>query len=169
MVRQVAAEKGRVAPGFQFAAEARRNGIQVGVYLFQVGILLQEVYGGLFANAGYAGNVIRSVARHGFKFNDLVRGHAHIFGHFGGGGVVFGLGLAAAGQVDDDPLAHQLQQVAVAGDDFDPQTLGRGLQGDGAQDVVGLKTFQLQPRKVKCIHHLADALDLRAQVIGHLV
>ncbi len=41
-------------------------------------------------------------------------------------------------------------------------------RGRGTEHIIGFEAFHLEARDVEGIHHLADALDLRAQVIGHL-
>jgi len=66
-------------------------------------------------------------------------------------------------------LAEQLQEVAVAGDDAHVHALRLGLRCDGADHVVGLVALQFQDGDVEGGDQVADAVNLEAQVVGHLV
>src|SRR5690606_26561176 len=74
-----------------------------------------------------------------------------------------------AGQLDVCMLGHQLEQVAVPGDDQHIRALLLSLWRDRADDVVRLVAFHLQDRDVERLHQLADAIDLDAQLVRHLV
>ncbi len=76
--------------------------------------------------------------------------------------------LVIASQVNDGARVDQLQQVAVSGDDLDAQSLFGCPSRRGPKHIVRFEAFHLQARDVECIHHQADALDLGAQVFGHL-
>ena len=76
--------------------------------------------------------------------------------------------LVITGQVDDGTLIDQLEQVAVAGNNFDSQALPGSPVCGRTEHIVGFKTFHFQARDIESIHNLADTLDLHAQVIRHL-
>ena len=169
--RQIGADGGEIAahvsgffPRFQLGAPARLDLVQVGIDVVEGGVLAEQVFGGLLAHAGHARDVVGRVADDGLIVHHLLRADAELAHHVVGGDVI----LVVARQIDDGALVHQLQQVAVAGDNFDAQSLRGAPAGGRAEHVVGLEAFHFEARDVEGVHHLADALDLRAQVVGHL-
>ncbi len=139
----------------------------MGVDVVQIAVFLEQFDGGFLADAAHAGDVVGFIAHQRLEIHNLVGAHAengkHLFG-----GVIFAFGKLALGQGNDDAVIHQLEQVAVAGDDFDAHPLlGGGTAGGAAEHVVGLVALHLQPRETERIHNLADALHLGNEVVGH--
>ena len=163
---QSLAQISRLAARFQTSLHPGGQLVEVGIDLIQGVVGLQQRDGRLLAHPAYAGDVIGGVAHQGLVIYDLIGPHAQVALHLLGQ-VILGFGELAARQVHHHPLVDQLQQVAVAGDDLDPQAFLYRLHGDAAEDVIGLVAFQFQARNAKGVHHLADAHHLRAQVVGH--
>ncbi len=162
--RQVAAHIGGVASLLQFRPPAVLHLVEMGIDLIQVPVFFQQPERGLLAHAGHAGDVVGVVPDHGFVIHHLLRADAELAGfHILRGQV----GLVVARHVDRRALVHQLQEIAVAGDDLDAQSLRTDLARDGAEHIIRFEAFHFQARDVEGIHHLADARDLQAQVIGH--
>ena len=68
----------------------------------------------------------------------------------------------------DHPVLDELEQVFVASEDLDAESLSHGVASHAAQDIVGFISLDLQPGDVKGIDKLADALDLGVKVTRHL-
>ncbi len=108
-------------PCSSFLARFFGQFVQVGIQVIQRGVFLVERLGGLFADAFHARDVIGRIADERLVIHHQARRHAEFRNHVFIGDVIAGIPhLAAFRQVDDDVAAHQLQQVAVSGDDFDP-------------------------------------------------
>ena len=122
--RQVAAEGGRVASLLQFRPPAVFHLVEVGVDFVQRLEFGEQAERGLFAHARHAGNVVGRVTDDGFVIHHLLRAHAELAGlHVCGGDE----GFVVARHVDGDALIHELQEVAIAGDDLHAQPLRGGL------------------------------------------
>ena len=61
-----------------------------------------------------------------------------------------------------------MEQIAIAGDDFNAKPTFYRLARHAAEDVVSFVTFHFEARDVKCVDELAYTFDLRAQVVWHL-
>ena len=136
------------------------------VDILKGGICFKQADGCFFANTGNAGNIIGFVAHQGFVVHHLFGPDTQILFYILVK-IIFGIGEAFTGQIDDDMVVHQLQQVAVTGDDFYGQSFFNRLLSHAAQNVIGFKSFHFEAGKTEDIHHLADALNLRAQIIRH--
>ena len=165
--RQAAAEVGVVAASRQLLAHAFGQFIQVGIDALQGIVFLQQADGRLFANASHAGDVVGGIADQGLVIHHLVGAHAQVLQHIFGK-IIFGIGAALAGQIHQDALVDELQQVTVAGDDLDAKALRGQLVSQAAEHIVGLVAFQLEARDIEGVYKLPDAFHLRAQVIRHL-
>ncbi len=163
--RQVAAQIGQVAPLFQFGPPAIFHLVEMGIDAVERAELVEQVEGGLFAHARHAGDVVGCVADEGFVIHHLLRADAELAGLY-----VFGrdVGLVIARHVDGGAFVDELQQVAVAGDDLDSQSLRGREFCHRAEHIVGLVAFHFEARDIERIHHLPNALNLYAQVVGHL-
>jgi len=64
-----------------------------------------------------------------------------------------------------DMVIHHLENVSVAGDDQCVNALGRGLPGQGSQDIVRLETLFGEDRDIQGFDNLFDALDLCVQLL----
>ncbi len=140
----------------------------MGVEILQCAVLGQQLDGRLVADALDAGDVVADVADEGLIVHNLIRPDAQI-GH--DAGRVIDLGAAAGlarWEFDARVVVHQLQQVAVAGDDV-YRDLVAHLPGDGAQHVVGLEALALQNGDVQGADDLLDARDLHVEFVGHLL
>ena len=76
--------------------------------------------------------------------------------------------LIITSQIDDNALVDQLEQIAVAGNYFDAQTLPGSPVRGRTEHIIRFKPFHFQARDIERIHNLADALNLQAQIIRHL-
>ena len=64
-----------------------------------------------------------------------------------------------------DVVIHHLENISVAGDDQCVNALGRGLPGQGSQDIVRLETFSGEDWDIQGCDNLFDALNLRVQLL----
>ena len=72
-------------------------------------------------------------------------------------------------ELDRDPVAHQLQAVAVAGDDNAvPRRLGADT-GDGSDDIVRLPALALKDRDAQRLQNLFHDRHLLGQLLRHRV
>jgi hypothetical protein len=95
----------------------------MGVWMGQQGLQApggrQELHGGLGADPGHAGDVVRAVPGEGQEVRDLGGGEAPLrsqLGHADPG--------VLAGVVDDDPVREELEGVLVHGHEGDLVVLG---------------------------------------------
>jgi len=133
----------------------------------QRAVLCQQTYGGFFADAFHAGDIIRGVPYQRLVIDDLFRQDAELALDIFRKVVFAGVGFAV-GEGNYHAVGHQLQQVAVSGDYLNAQPFfPRRPDCQAADDVIRFVVFQFQPGNIEGIHHLADALHLPAQVFGH--
>lgn len=161
------AEVGTVASVGELFRDAPADVVQVGVEVVEGIVIGEEADSGFFADAAHAGDVIRGVADEGFVVYDLIGADAEFFDHIFGG-EVFGVAEGFAfGQADEDAVIHELEEVAVAGDDFDADPARGGFAGDTAEHVVGFVAVHFEAGDVEGVYHLPDAFDLHGEVVGH--
>ena len=130
----------------------------------QIAELGDQVGGGLFADAGDAGNVVRRVAHQRLVVGNQLRREAVA--------LVDGIAVVDAeiteafdaGEHRDDMVVDELQQVAVPGDDDHLVAVAGAGAGEAADDIVGLVPGPLVDRDVEGIDQLADAPDLLDKV-----
>jgi hypothetical protein len=149
--------------GSQVLPQLRRQRTEVGENPVEVAVVRQELGRRLLAHPGHAGQVVRGIAAQ--------RGQQHVLGgrH---PAALEDAGLVVEGVVADAPLVvehahvrvlHELEAVAVAGDD-DHLALAYGrLGGQGGDHVVRLEPGRLDHRDGERGHHLADHVELRRQ------
>ena len=113
---------------FELGAHFRGELVEVGVNIVEAGVGLVERLRCLLTNALYAGDVVRRIADQGFIVHHQPGRDAKLGDHICVAGIFFRVShLAAFWQADDDMVADQLQQVAVAGDNAHAQALRGGL------------------------------------------
>ncbi len=110
----------------------------------------------LFADAWNAFDVVDGVTHQGEDVDDPVRRHADL--------------LVDAGRVvphslvprveNPDAVAHELEEILVAGDDGDAVAFGGGLLRQGSDDVVSLVAFVGQNRHAERFAGAMDQWDL---------
>ena len=76
-------------------------------------------------------------------------------------------GAGVARIEDGYAVAHELEEVLVAGDDGHPKPGGAGLHGQCPDDVVGLERLVRQHRHAECRASLVHVRHLLAQVGRH--
>src|SRR6185295_2143309 len=104
-----------------------------------------------------AGDIIGFVADKRLVIYDLLGGHTEFFDHI----FIFNIVLVIAREIYDRALVYELQQIAVAGDDLDTESLFGGDARDGTQNIVSLEAFHFKAWNIEGIHHFPYALDLR--------
>ena len=122
---------------------------------------------GLLPHARDAGQVVARVAAHGGEVGVLGRGQPVLLLHRFRGEAGH-IGDAAAGHQRRHPVADQLEDVAVAGDDEHVHILGRGLRGQRGDQVVGFVPGRGQPPDAQRVEHLEDQAELAAEVLRRL-
>jgi hypothetical protein len=130
--------------------------------------LRDERLGGLVADSGHTGDVVRGVANERLVVRHALRREAVAL-EDGGGVVLADIAKAPnARQHDLDVVPNQLQQVGVAGDDDHFVALVSEAAGERANDIVGLISLALLDGDVERVDQLANARDLRPKVLRHL-
>ena len=172
---------GRVAAdGGQRAAQAREVGVfqkafaqaalfplvRAGERAFEVAVLGDEAQGGLFAHAGHAGDVVRSIAHQPLDVDQLRGGNAVGLPHPRGGDALR-LGDAALCVQYGSVVAGELEGIAVASDEQGFHAHLLALAGERAQYVVGLEAFALDDVQPHAFKQVADDGVLPAQFLGH--
>ena len=152
--RQLAREEGVVAAGFQLVAQAAAHLPQGPIDAVEVAVVVEQRNRGLGTDAPHAGDVVGAVAGEGLEVDHVLRRHPQLGDHslavdLGGAA---GAGIGAAAHIENGDIAlviHQLEQIAVAGEDANaPAPLGRPL-GQGAEHVVGLVAGSQAERQVE--------------------
>ena len=135
-------------------ARAGQERVEIAVFVDQQGR-------GLDADARRAGHIVDAVAAQGLDVDHLVRPHAEL--------LIYLLGADAQvlhGVEHRHPLAHQLHQVLVGGDDHRLPAQVAHLAGIGGDQVVGLVAGQLDGRHAEGPRGVAHQGELRHQVLG---
>ena len=161
---EITTKIGILPAGFQLGLPAIFNLIHILIDGIQGAKFFEQGNGRLFTHARHAGDVIGFIADEGFVIHHLIGTNAQFTNDILIGDVV----LVIAGEVDGGAFIDQLQEVAVAGDDLNAQTLGRHRTRHRAKHIIGFIAFHLKARDVEGVHQLADTFDLRTQVFGHL-
>ncbi len=162
-LRQIATEMGVRLVLFEFRLPAFFHLIDVFVDVVERAVFFEQGNGGLFTNARHAGDVIGLVADDGFVIHDLRGQHAKFFEDI----LILDVILVIAREIHDRTLVDKLQQIAVAGDDLDAESLFVGDVRHRAEHIICLEAFHFEAWNIERIHHLTDSFDLRAQVVGH--
>ena len=132
-------------------------------------VLPEQLGRALFADAGNAGKIVAGVALDALEVGDLRRVQTVTIAH-GLCVVDHGVGDALDHHHDLDGamvVVHQLQRVAVAGDDQHFIALIFGDLGERADGVVGLHALDLDHGDVERFRRVAGGLALGLEVVGN--
>ena len=146
-------------------AQLRRKLAGVSDHLLDVTVFIDQLSGGLVPNAGHARQVIRSLALERDEIDPLLRRHAIALDHRRRI-VTDHVGDAAARHDDGDAVAHELKDVAIAGDQNYFATFFPRVLGQGRQQIVGFVAFQLDGGNAQAPQHLADQRQLLLEQVG---
>ena len=166
-LHQTAREAGHVGLLDQAVAQlAGFHGGGCGEGALQRAVFLDQLGGGLGADAANAGDIVGAVAHQGQHIADQIRPDAEFFDDFRGADadVFHGIQHVGARAVRAD--ADQLHQVLVAGDDGDVPALAGGLARVGGDDVVGLQPLFLDTGQAEGAGGVANQGELGDQVLG---
>ena len=121
--------------------------------------------GGLLADPGDAGDVVGGVALEPDQVGNRLRGHAPALDHRL---AVVDLGLADAlgRRHHPDPVADQLVDVAVAGDDHHRDPAPLGLRREGGDHVVGLPALDPDVGEAKRLGERRQVRPLLLEQVG---
>ena len=137
--------------------------------VFDGAVLLDEGFGGFFAEAGDAGDVVRGVAPEAEDVGNLRGVGDEPFFADGMGVDAFGVVSGAAGFVDEGAVGDQLCEVLVGGDHVGEEALGFGEAGDGSDDVVGFPSGVGEEGNAKGFGEAFDLGDGGDDVFGDFV
>ena len=121
--------------------------------------LLDELGGGLRADAGDAGNVVDAVAHEGLDLGDEVGRDAELLDDLGGADR-----LLLDGVLHHDAVVDELHQVLVGGHDGGAPAGSGGRAGVAGDEVVGLPVGQLDRGDAEGGGGVADEGELRDQL-----
>ena len=139
--------------------------VDAGIRLVERAVVLEQLGSGLVAHPGDARDVVGGVALERLEVDHLARRKAVALVDLGR--VVDDRGgHAAAGGHQADVVAGQLEHVQVAADDGAGDALRLGLQGERADEVIGLEALQLVDGDAEGGQQLAHDGELLAQVVG---
>ena len=142
--------------------------IQMLVNAVQRAEIVQQLHGGLFADARHARDIVRRVAHQGLEVDQVDRVEPVFFAElFGIIGLVGGLPHAGRDQAHGRAAADQLQAVPVAGDDHAAVAVLIRAAADRADQVVRLVARQLTARQPHRVQHLLHHRQLRRQLVRH--
>ena len=127
-------------------------------------VFVQQLGGGLHANAGGAGDVIGAVACERLDIDDLFRADAELLED-----LIAPERLVLHCVEHGDLVRHQLHEVLIGRDDGDARALGLGLAGISGDEVVGFVAFNLKRVAGKGDGGFAHQRELRAKVFRRLV
>ena len=128
----------------------------------------EQILRRLFADAGHAGDVVRTVAHERLEV-DHMDGIEAILGAKYFGRVFDRLRLAHAGLdvADVGGVRDELEAVLVAGDDLARPAGGLAAPGDRAEQVVRLPPGQLQPPDAHVVKRLLEQRHLHDELLRH--
>ena len=127
----------------------------------EVAIFVDQGRGRLDTDAGRARDVVHGIAAQGLDVDDLLRRHPELLDYLGPADT-----QVLHGVEHRHPLADQLHQVLVGGDDHHFAAKVAGAAAVGGDDVVGLVSGQLQAGDTESLGRLAHQGELRNQVLG---
>ena len=159
----LAHQTGQAAREHLLALLALERRFRVVKRVFQRAEGVQQLHGGLFADARHAGNVVACVAHQALEVRNLLRHHAEILLDFVGR-VAHHVGDAAPGVEHAGGLGDQLHGIAVAGDQQGADTRLLAAARHGAQNVVRLKRGAGQAADAHRVQALVQQIELRAQL-----
>ncbi len=125
---------------------------------------LQQIRGGLLADARHAGDVIGRVALEAFVVGHLLRGKSEALDHFFGP-VDHGIRHALDCGHHPHVFVHQLKRIEVAGDYCCLQALFGRCRGKSADHVVRLVALDLYHRYIERADHLSSDRPLGDKII----
>ena len=132
--------------------------------LFEIAVGLDQLGGGLHADARHAGHVVDRVAGQGLDVDHLLGRHAELLDH------LVGADRPVLHRVEHgDALADQLHQVLVRGHDGDLDAALAGQPGVGRDQVVRFVALHLDRRQIERPGRLADHGELGLEVVRRLV
>ena len=141
--------------------------VQARIQLVDRAELLEQLRGGLLADAGHAGDVVGRVALEADVVGDLGRRDSEALEH-GGRRVDLDVGHTPTRAHHPDVLVDHLHGVPVAGDDDRADPLALGLFGQRAEDVVGLVPRLDEVGDAEPLHELGQERPLGGQPVGHV-
>ena len=132
-----------------------------GQHRVQIAVFIDQRRGGLDADPRRARHIVDAVAAKGLHVHHPLGADAELLHH---------LGPANADVLHRvqhrHPVADQLHQVLVGGDDHHLAAGVADVAGVGGDDVVGLVARQLQARHAERLCRLAHQRELRDQILG---
>ena len=144
----------------------RRELVGVRDHLFDRAVLRHELPGGLVADPGDPRDVVRRVALEPDEVRDLVRADA-VPRLDALGRVDVDVRDAARRHHQADRVAHELERVAVGGDDARAHAGLLRARGEGRDHVVGLPPLELEVPVAERLHDRPEVRELLAQEVGH--
>ena len=140
----------------------------MGVGVFDIAVLNDQIRGGLLADARNAGDIVGRIAHQGLQLNDLERRYL-IFINDILGIVILRLSHAAFGlrQTDTDVLGGQLQKIPIAGQYRHLHAPGLASFRHGSQEIVRLQTGLFHGRNAHGVQHVFQHRHLLMKLRRH--
>lgn len=166
---EFAGEIGHVFLNMEFCADRSGDLREMGIQVVEVMVFGDQFFGGDFADAFDAGDVVGVVAEQGHIVDDLGGWDAVFFEDLWGGDQlgIFAVFSASSRVVDVDVFGDELGKVFVTRDDQDMAVIGFAAFGESTDDIVSFDAALVQNLDTEAGGDVADDGELFGQFFGH--
>ena len=142
--------------------------VQVGIDILDFPIAPHQIHGGLFTDAGDAGDIIGAVSHESLQIHHQRRGKA-VFLLETRRGIQHRFGLTHAGLhvADAGGIGNELQAVLITGDNDAVPAAFLADGGGGTQNIIGFIALQLVAAEAHGVQNLFQNGHLGRQFLGH--
>src|SRR5712692_3953176 len=134
-------------------------------YLLDVAVFIDPLGGGFIADPWNPGQIVRGFALERDKIYPLLRRDAVTL-QDGGTVVTDDIGDSPPGHDHRNTIAHELEDVAIAGYNHDLMSVRAAVFCQGGEQIIGFIAFQLDHRNAQRFENLADQRKLLAKCVG---
>src|ERR1043166_8278360 len=136
-------------------------------HLFNIAVLIDELGSGFVADAGNAGKIVGGFTFERDKVYPLAGDNTVTLEH-GGGVIANHVGDSTPGHDHRYAVAHELQNIPIAGDDDNFISLCQALLGKSSEQVVGFISVEFDQRNLQRLEDLSYQRKLLPEDVGCL-